>query len=205
MYTKYDLIEKTFEDLKMVAIELGIDDEGRTKDQLIYDILDHQVEHPELMKKQSDAAPKKRGRKPKAQNTEINNGGNEPVNNNAEQQQQQQPKKKRNRIAKEDANKTQEIPFPSEEANHEPIKNEGGNKKREKRPRITQEQKENRENKEPVKAQEPVAPKAQEAPKEQREQREPREFKEPEQQREHKEHKDFREGKEPREPKGSQE
>ncbi len=157
MYTKYDLIEKSFEDLKMVAIELGIDDEGRTKDQLIYDILDHQVEHPELMKKQSDAAPKKRGRKPKAQNAENNNnnGGNETANkaaNNAEQQQpqqqqpqqqaqqQQQPKKKRNRIVKEEPAKAQEIPFPNEEAAQEPVKNEGG-KKREKRPRITQEQK----------------------------------------------------------------
>ena len=116
MYTKYDLIEKTFEDLKMVAIELGVDDEGKTKDQLIYAILDHQVEHPELMKKPSDAAPKKRGRKPKTQNNENNNavannnaGGNEVVNNgnannnaanNGNNAEQQQPKKKRNRIIK---------------------------------------------------------------------------------------------------------
>ena len=67
MYNIYELNDKTLDDLKIIAIELGIDDEGRTKQQLIYDIIDHQVEHPESMKKinKDDNAPKKRGRKPK--------------------------------------------------------------------------------------------------------------------------------------------
>ena len=62
MYNIYELNDKTLEDLKIIAIELGIDDEGRNKQQLIYDIIDHQVEHPE-----SAPAAKKRGRKPKSE------------------------------------------------------------------------------------------------------------------------------------------
>ena len=211
MYTKYDLIEKSFEDLKMVAIEFGIDDEGKTKDQLIYAILDHQVEHPELMKKQSDT-PKKRGRKPKAQNVENNNavannnnaGGNEPANNGANAnstnnnaEQPQQPKKKRNRIQKGESNKAQEIPFPSEEAAPEPAKTEG--KKREKRPRIAQEQKqEPKQEQKQEQKQEPrqeLKPEQRQEPKQ--EQKEVREQKE--EPREHKEHKDRKEFKERKE------
>lgn len=222
MYTKYDLIEKTFEDLKMVAIELGIDDEGRTKDQLIYDILDHQVEHPESLRKQPDVAPKKRGRKPKAQKADSTTSGNvqatetAPVNqaSNADATAQQQPKKKRKRIAKEEANKIQEIPFPNDET-EESAKNEGEPKKREKRPRISQKEgRDTKENKEEIKIKEPREDKENKEPKEVKEQREPkeprafREPKEPEQQREHrdpKESREFREPKENREPKESRE
>ena len=202
MYTKYDLIEKSFEDLKMVAIEFGIDDEGKTKDQLIYAILDHQVEHPELMKKQSDAAPKKRGRKPKNQNAENNNntGGNEPTNNgnntnstNNAAEQPQQPKKKRNRIQKGEVNKTQEIPFPSEEVVQEPVQNEG--KKREKRPRIKQEQKQ--EPRQEQKQEQKPEQRQEQKPEPKQEQKEVREQKE--EPREHKEHKEFKERKEHKE------
>ena len=169
MYTKYELIEKSFEDLKMVAIELGIDDEGKSKDQLIYDIIDYQVEHPESVKKTSDAAPKKRGRKPKAQNAD--NGGAttpkpveektakpieekvvKPSNDSHEtsgDNMAKQSKKKRNRIAKEEANKAQEIPFPSEPTVQEPAKNDPEQKKREKRPRLSQEQKNARDRRDP--------------------------------------------------------
>ena len=216
MYTKYDLIEKTFEDLKMVAIELGIDDEGRTKDQLIYDILDHQVEHPESLRKQSDAAPKKRGRKPKAQKADNTTAGNvqapesAPVNQapTADATPQQQPKKKRNRIVKEETNKIQEIPFPKEEPIQESVKNEGEPKKREKRPRINpKDGRDTRENKEPqeVKTKEPREDKENKEPREAKEQKEPREpqepraSKEPEQQREHREPKDPKEFREPKE------
>ena len=211
MYTKYDLIEKSFEDLKMVAIELGVDDEGKTKDQLIYAILDHQVEHPELMKKPSDAAPKKRGRKPKSQNNENNNnavannnnaGGNEVVNNgnannNGNNAEQQQPKKKRNRIAKGEPSKTQEIPFPCEEAAQEPAKNEGG-KKREKRPRIVQEQKLEQKQEQKREQEQKQEQKQEPRPEQKPEQRqEPRQ--EQKKDREHKEFKEHRE--ETREPK----
>ena len=59
MYNIYELNDKSLEDLKMIAIELGIDDEGRTKQQLIYDIIDHQVEHPETVKKTKKNTPAK--------------------------------------------------------------------------------------------------------------------------------------------------
>ena len=202
--------DKSFEDLKIIAIELGIDDEGRTKQQLIYDIIDHQVEHPESVKKKpADAAPKKRGRKPKGQKTE-----------NAEPQ------------------KVQEIPFPTEEtpketqkampkeapkdmpkeAPKEPVKTEGEPKKRGRRPRIAREnnmQKENTEapkpaeiqaKKEPEQPKQPKQHEQREQPKQpkehrdQREQREPREQREQREQREPKEQREPREFKEQREP-----
>ncbi|MBQ1625575.1 MAG: hypothetical protein II096_06065 [Erysipelotrichaceae bacterium] len=51
MYNIYELNDKTLEDLKIIAIELGIDDEGLTIQQLIYYIIDHQVEHTYTVKK----------------------------------------------------------------------------------------------------------------------------------------------------------
>ena len=228
MYTKYDLIEKSFEDLKLVAIELGIDDEGKSKDELIYAILDHQVEHPEsLKKKQGDAAPKKRGRKPKEQKPE----NAEPAKAKEEQQ---QPKKQRNRVDRNtEVPKTQEIPFPTEETPietsketpAEPIMNETVQKKRGRRPRINHENnnpketaetpkttvtptpnepKEHREPKEPEQQKQfkqPEQPREQREPKEQREHREQREPKEQREQREPKEQREQREPKEHREPK----
>ena len=43
MYNIYELNDKSLDDLKIIAIELGIDDEGRTKQQLIYDIIDWSI------------------------------------------------------------------------------------------------------------------------------------------------------------------
>ena len=67
MYKIYELNDKTLEDLKIIAIELGIDDEGRTKQQLIFDIIDHQAEHPETVRKAQ--------KKAKETNENNNNGG----------------------------------------------------------------------------------------------------------------------------------
>ena len=119
MYNIYELNDKTLEDLKMIAIELGIDDEGRSKQQLIYDIIDHQVEHPEdfrKMKKESasakeggdkEAAPKKRGRKRKGETPE--NTEKKEVHNESE--------KPKETVNKESAAKepVAEAPLPSEE------------------------------------------------------------------------------------------
>ncbi len=44
MYTIFELNEKSLEDLKLIATEMGIDDENRERAQLIYDIIDHQVD-----------------------------------------------------------------------------------------------------------------------------------------------------------------
>ena len=38
------------DDLKLIATEMGIDDENRDRTQLIYDIIDHQVDHPDIKK-----------------------------------------------------------------------------------------------------------------------------------------------------------
>ena len=215
MYNIYELNDKTLEDLKMIAIELGIDDEGRTKQQLIYDIIDHQVEHPEDFRKAAkkdatapkasndgtEAGPKKRGRKRKNETPENNvkkeedapaapkaeAGAEAPVAEGAE------PKagKKRGRKPKAEAAKAQEtIPFPAAEETAQPVtapaQTEAEPKaKREKRPRISRENKPMPElpagtsgpmsDRKMESAPQPVAPKE---PKEFKEQREPKEFKE---------------------------
>ena len=122
MYNIYELNDKSLDDLKIIAIELGIDDEGRTKQQLIYDIIDHQVEHPESMKKankETENAPKKRGRKRKNEKPETAGAPAEPVQEkpvveDAPAKDKKQKQKKNNQSQKEEGPKTQEIPFPTE-------------------------------------------------------------------------------------------
>ncbi len=65
MYNIFELNEKSLNDLKIIATEMGIDDENRDRTQLIYDIIDHQVDHPDIKKA---AKPKKQ--KQKAQKSE---------------------------------------------------------------------------------------------------------------------------------------
>ena len=61
MYNIFELNEKSLDDLKIIATEMGIDDENRDRTQLIYDIIDHQVDHPDIKK-----APKPKKQKQKA-------------------------------------------------------------------------------------------------------------------------------------------
>ncbi|MBQ8959186.1 MAG: transcription termination factor Rho [Bacteroidales bacterium] len=61
MYNIFELNEKPLDDLKIIATEMGIDDENRDRTQLIYDIIDHQVDHPDIKKA---AKPKKQKQKP---------------------------------------------------------------------------------------------------------------------------------------------
>ncbi len=63
MYNIFELNEKSLDDLKIIATEMGIDDENRDRTQLIYDIIDHQVDHPDIKKatkpkKQKQKSPK---------------------------------------------------------------------------------------------------------------------------------------------------
>ena len=60
MYNIFELQEKSLDDLKIIATELGVDDENRDRMQLIYDIIDHQVDHPDIKKA---LKPKKQKRK----------------------------------------------------------------------------------------------------------------------------------------------
>ena len=62
MYNIFELNEKSLEDLKLIATEMGIDDENRDRTQLIYDIIDHQVDHPDIKKTDN---PKKKQKGPK--------------------------------------------------------------------------------------------------------------------------------------------
>ena len=62
MYNIFELNEKSLDDLKIIATEMGIDDEKRDRTQLIYDIIDHQVDHPDI----------KKAAKPKKQKTKKN-------------------------------------------------------------------------------------------------------------------------------------
>ena len=68
MYNIFELNEKSLDDLKIIATEVGIDDEGRDRTQLIYDILDHQVDHPDIKKTEK---PKKQKQKSKTEKTET--------------------------------------------------------------------------------------------------------------------------------------
>ena len=50
MYTIFELNEKSLDDLKLIATEMGIDDEDKDRTQLIYSIIDHEVDHPDIKK-----------------------------------------------------------------------------------------------------------------------------------------------------------
>ena len=100
MYNIFELNEKSLEDLKLIATEMGIDDENRDRTQLIYDIIDHQVDHPDI--KKSDKPKKKQ----KNQKSDQPAPKAEPV---------QKPKKK-----------VSEQPNPANETEKEPVYLVGG-------------------------------------------------------------------------------
>jgi len=51
------------DDLKIIATEMGIDDENRDRTQLIYDIIDHQVDHPDIKKNAKQKKQKQKAEK----------------------------------------------------------------------------------------------------------------------------------------------
>ena len=67
MYNIFELNEKSLDDLKIIATEMGIDDENRDRTQLIYDIIDHQVDHPDIKK----APTKQKNKKQKGPKADI--------------------------------------------------------------------------------------------------------------------------------------
>lgn len=106
MYTIYELNEKSLDDLKMIAIEMGIDDEKKDKSQLVYDILDGQAIHPDIKKpsakpKKQEPEKQKPAPKPKEQKEDVKAEVKEekPAETQAEQPQQQK-RAKRPRIAR---------------------------------------------------------------------------------------------------------
>ena len=118
MYTIYELNNKSIEDLKVIAIELGVDDENKTKTQLVYDILDHQVDFPEAKKSQKPV---------KKQNREDNKGP-----------EAETPKKEKGPLKKEET--TDALPPSVENASNEQIA-EGSVKRKRRRITVSSKQK----------------------------------------------------------------
>ena len=75
MYNIFELNEKSLDDLKIIATEMGIDDENRDRTQLIYDIIDHQVDHPDIKK----APVKQKNKKQKSPKTDKPEPQAEPI------------------------------------------------------------------------------------------------------------------------------
>ncbi len=63
MYNIFDLQEKPLDDLKIIATEMGIDDENLDRSQLIYEIIDHQADHPDIKKAEKQKKQKQKGPK----------------------------------------------------------------------------------------------------------------------------------------------
>ena len=112
MYNIFELNEKSLDDLKIIATEMGIDDENRDRTQLIYDIIDHQVDHPDIKKtakpkkqKQKAAKAEKAEPKPKeapaVEKPEPVEAKKEPGKEPAEANAPQAKRSKRPRISKE--------------------------------------------------------------------------------------------------------
>ena len=112
MYNIFELNEKSLDDLKIIATEMGIDDENRDRTQLIYDIIDHQVDHPDIKKttkpiKQKQKAPKADKAEPKpkeapaVEKPEPVETKKEPVKEPTEASAPQAKRGKRPRISKE--------------------------------------------------------------------------------------------------------
>ena len=121
MYNIFELQEKSLDDLKIIATELGIDDENRDRMQLIYDIIDHQVDHPDIKKTEKTKKPKQKTKKTEKPEAKPKPVAEKPAPVDAE--------------VKEPANTAT---TPATEAK-EPVSGNAQQGKRSKRPRITKE------------------------------------------------------------------
>ena len=140
MYNIFELNEKSLDDLKIIATEMGIDDENRDRTQLIYDIIDHQVDHPDIkktakQKKQKTKTSKAEKAEPKETfSTEkpVVEEKKEPTREPVEAKAPQGKRSKRPRISKEaEANVNEwqrnnavqptQVPAPKMERTEEPI------------------------------------------------------------------------------------
>ena len=141
MYNIFELNEKSLDDLKIIATEMGIDDENRDRTQLIYDIIDHQVDHPDIKKAPKQKKQKQKTTKadkpepkeaPVAKKKEPVEEKKEPEKEPAEANAQQSKRVRRPRISKEaeanvsewqrnNAVQTPQAPAPKKERNEEPV------------------------------------------------------------------------------------
>ena len=88
MYNIFELNEKSLEDLKLIATEMGVDDENRDRTQLIYDIIDHQVDHPDIKKSEK---PQKKQKNSKKEATAQPESAKQPVAKEPEPQNRIEP------------------------------------------------------------------------------------------------------------------
>ena len=79
MYNIFELNEKSLDDLKIIATEMGIDDENRDRTQLIYDIIDHQVDHPDIKKTEKPKKQKNKTEKPEPKMAEPKKDAERPA------------------------------------------------------------------------------------------------------------------------------
>ncbi len=123
MYNIFELNDKSLEDLKVIAIEMGIDDEGMDRSTLIYAIIDHQSDHPTPQKSNKASEPKN----PKAQKT------------NTPAKQEHKGKNQKSETPKTETEASAKPAEPTIVENQPDT--EGKNPKRGKRPRIAQSEK----------------------------------------------------------------
>ena len=58
MYHINDLKKKSLKELREIAIEMGVDDEGLNEESLVFSIIDHQSNHPDIIKSPRRNSPK---------------------------------------------------------------------------------------------------------------------------------------------------
>ena len=91
MYNIFELNEKSLNDLKFIATELGIDDENMDRGQLIYEILDHQVDHPDIKKTEKPKKQKTKAEKPEPKKPELNKTAEKPASKEPEAEPVKEP------------------------------------------------------------------------------------------------------------------
>ena len=148
MYNIFELNEKSLDDLKIIATEMGIDDENRDRTQLIYDIIDHQVDHPDI----------KKSTKPK--NKKQKNDMPEPKQAPAPEAPKEAPAKEEKHVEKPAKKKSKTVTETKEAPKEAPKQNEQQPTKRAKRPRISKNVENNdKQNDKPTEPKEIVADK----------------------------------------------
>jgi Rho termination factor, N-terminal domain. len=72
MYNIFELNEKSLVELKEIALSMGLTEISLPKEELIYSIIDHQVDHPDIIKKATPTKKEPNPKPSKKQNRENN-------------------------------------------------------------------------------------------------------------------------------------
>lgn len=71
MYDIYELNEKSLVELKEIAVQLGITDTNASKEELVYNIIDIQAVHPEIIKETNNTDDSKKAEKPQKRGRKV--------------------------------------------------------------------------------------------------------------------------------------